>query len=98
MHDAGLNHGIREHSGNGIWEALEAIDDGDQDVVGSPALDLVHDPQPELGALALLDPQAQYFLVTGGTHAGPFRHCSRGVSLNQTMALILFSAPTIVRT
>jgi hypothetical protein len=30
----------------------------DRDVVNAAGLELVHDAQPELGALALLDPQA----------------------------------------
>ena len=35
----------------------------DRDVVNAAGLELVHDAQPELGALALLDPQAQDVLV-----------------------------------
>ncbi len=39
--------------------ALQAVDDGDQDVLDAAVLQLVHHPQPELGALVLLQPQAK---------------------------------------
>src|SRR5690606_30993127 len=69
VHDAGLNHGVREDGCNGFWEALQTIDDGDQDVVGATALELVHYAQPELGAFGLFDPHAQHVLVAAGVHA-----------------------------
>src|ERR1044072_5382833 len=45
------------------YSALEAIDHGDQDVAQAARLEIVHDLQPELGALGLLDPQAEHVLV-----------------------------------
>jgi hypothetical protein len=36
--------------------ALQPVDHGDQDVLGAAMLQLIHHPQPELGALVLLDP------------------------------------------
>jgi hypothetical protein len=42
---------------------LEPVDDGDQDVVDAPGLELVHHLQPELGALGLLDPQPEHLLL-----------------------------------
>src|SRR3974390_1869308 len=35
MHDAGLHDGVRENRGNRLWEALQTIDDGDQDILGA---------------------------------------------------------------
>lgn len=59
MDDTGRDHAIRKRAGNGLREALEAIDRGNQDVADTASLELVHDPQPELRALRLLDPHAQ---------------------------------------
>ena len=63
MNDAGLHDRPREDGGDGVGEALEPVDNGEQEVVDTAVLELVHDPQPELGALGLLDPQAQDVLV-----------------------------------
>jgi hypothetical protein len=43
-------------------QALQAIDNGDQHVLDAAAFQFVHHPQPELGALALLDPKAEDLL------------------------------------
>ena len=64
MHDAGLDDGLREHAIDGFGKALQTVDDGDQDVRQAAVLQLVHHPQPELGALALLDPDAENLLGT----------------------------------
>jgi hypothetical protein len=61
--DTGLHDGPGEDCGDGVGEALEPVDHGEQDVVDTAVLELVHDPQPELGALALLDPQAEDVLM-----------------------------------
>ena len=66
MDDAGLHHGQRENRTDGLWKALQPIDDGDQDVTDAAALEFIHDAQPELGAFGLLDPQAQNILGTVG--------------------------------
>ena len=50
-------------------KALQAVDDGDQHVLDAAVLQLVHDAQPELGALVLLEPQAQDLLGAVGAHA-----------------------------
>src|SRR3982751_4997655 len=50
-------------------EALQAVDDRDQHVLDAPVPQLVHDPQPELGALVLLQPQAQHLLGSVGPDA-----------------------------
>ena len=69
MNDAGLDHGVWKHSGDRLREALEAINDSDQDVADSTGLELVHHPQPELRALRLLDPEPQDLLVAGAGDA-----------------------------
>src|SRR4051794_13763981 len=67
--DAGLHGRVREDGRDRVREALQAVDDRDQDVLDPPVPQLVHDPQPELGALVLLQPQAQDFLGAVGADA-----------------------------
>src|SRR5512134_362413 len=64
MDDACLHLGLRKNCRNRVRETLEAVDDGDQHVLDAPGLEVIHDPQPELGALALLDPQPEDLLST----------------------------------
>src|SRR3954452_17151297 len=67
--DAGLYRGLREDSRDRLGEALQAVDDSDQHVLDAAVFQLVHDAQPELGALVLFEPQPQDFLAAVGTHA-----------------------------
>ena len=67
--DASLDDRVREHRGDGVGEALEAIDDSQHDILGAAVPELVHDPEPELGAFVLLDPQAEHLLAAVGAHA-----------------------------
>ncbi len=60
--NAGLHLGPREHGGDRLGEALQAVDDGDEDVLDAAVPELVHDAQPELATLGLLDPQPQHLL------------------------------------
>src|SRR5215212_5332033 len=69
LNDAGLYRRLREHRGDRLREALEAVDDGDQHVFDAAVLDLVHDAQPEFGALVLFQPKPQDFLAAVGAHA-----------------------------
>jgi hypothetical protein len=55
MDDAGLYDGAREGGGDGVGEAFQPIDHGKQEVLDASVLELIHDPQPEFGALALLN-------------------------------------------
>src|SRR3954468_18010195 len=48
---------------------LQAVDDGNQHVLDAAVFQLVHDAQPELGALVLFEPQPQDFLAAVGAHA-----------------------------
>ena len=68
MHDAGLDRGLREHRGDRVGEAGEPVDHGDQDVADAAGLELVHHLESELGALGLVDPQADHllFALAGG--------------------------------
>ncbi|CAM5602904.1 hypothetical protein ATER59S_05514 [Aquamicrobium terrae] len=69
VHDAGLDDRLREDGTDGLGEALQPVDDGDQDVADTAVLQLVHDAQPEFGALRLLDPDAEYLLRAVGQNA-----------------------------
>jgi len=51
MHNAGLDHRLREHGVDGIGEALQSVDDGNEDVGHTPVLELAHDAHPELRPL-----------------------------------------------
>jgi len=42
MHDTGLHRGIREGCVDGIREALEPVNDGDQDVLQPSVFEIVH--------------------------------------------------------
>ena len=44
-------------------------DHSQQDILGAASAQLVHDAQPELGALVLLEPQAEHFLGAIGANA-----------------------------
>src|SRR4051794_16301806 len=59
VHDAGLHPRLGEDRLDGLGEALEAVDAGDQDVLDAAAAQIVEDGQPELGALGFLPPQAE---------------------------------------
>src|SRR5579872_1474627 len=69
MHDAGLNDGLREDGPDSLGEPFEAVDGGDQDVIDAPDLEVVHHPQPELGAFGLLDPKPKGLLAAIRTDA-----------------------------
>src|SRR5207342_1440324 len=59
MNDAGLTDRLRENGINGLGETLQAVDDGDQNVLDPTGLQFVHDAQPEFGAFGLFDPDAE---------------------------------------
>src|SRR3546814_8463727 len=54
MDDACLDHRFGEDGGDGVGEALQAIDDGQHDILDAAVAQFVHDAQPEFGALILL--------------------------------------------
>jgi hypothetical protein len=61
-----------------MQEALQAVHDGDQHVLDAPIFQLGHDPQPELRALGLLDPQAEkgFYAQTLGMFQNRFESMS----------------------
>src|SRR5512134_1714474 len=63
MNDAGRDRRFRANDGDYLGEALQAIDDGDQDVADAAGLQLVHHLQPELRSFALLDPQPEHVFL-----------------------------------
>ena len=56
-------------SGDRLRETLQPVDNGDQHVLDTAILQLIHDAQPEFGAFVLLEPEAQNFLGPVGAHA-----------------------------
>ena len=62
MDDAGLDDRVGEHRGDRLGEALEAVDDGQHDILRAAIAQLVHDAQPELCAFILLEPKTEHLL------------------------------------
>jgi len=60
VHNAGLHRGVGEGRVDGVREALEAVNNGDEDVLHTPVAQVVHDRQPEFCPFVGRDPQAQY--------------------------------------
>lgn len=69
MHDAGLHGRAREGRADGLGQALQAVDHGNQDVPAPSGLEFIEDLEPELGPLGLLDPQAQHVALAVSLHA-----------------------------
>lgn len=69
MHDAGLHRRARKGGADGLGQALQTIDHGDQDVLAPSGLEFIEDLEPELGSFGLLDPQAQHVALAIGLHA-----------------------------
>jgi hypothetical protein len=57
--DAGLDLRLGKGCLDGLGEALEAVHDGDEDVLNASVAQIVQHLCPELGALIGLKPQAQ---------------------------------------
>ncbi len=69
MHDAGLDGRIREGCIDGIREAFEAVDNGDQDVFDPAIAQIVHHREPEFGPFIGGDPQPQNLAFALGVDA-----------------------------
>ena len=69
MNNAGLHLRLREHRRDRLREALQPVGHGDQHVLDAAVLQFGHHPQPELGALGLLDPQPEDLLGAVRPHA-----------------------------
>jgi len=69
MDDAGLNDRAREDRLDRFREAFQAVDNGDENVADAAVPELVHHLEPELGALGVLDPEAEHVLGPVGGDA-----------------------------
>ena len=69
MHDAQLHVGLRIGRVNRLGKAGQAVDAGHEDVSQSAVLQIRQAGQPELGSLALAQPQPQQLLVPCEIHA-----------------------------
>ena len=56
----------RRASSPRLREALQAVGHGKQDILDASVLEFVHDPEPELRALVLLEPEAENLLGAVG--------------------------------
>lgn len=69
IHDADLHRRAREGRADGVGQALQVVDHGNQDVLAPSGLAFIEDLEPELRPLGLLDPQAQHVALAVGLHA-----------------------------
>lgn len=69
MHDAGLDHRFGKNTVDRLGKALQAVDDGDQDVGHAAVPQIVHDLEPEFGAFGLLDPKPENVFLARCSHA-----------------------------
>ncbi len=63
VHNTQLHHYLGEHGFDCIWESLESIDAGDEDVLHAPFAQLGDDLQSVLSTFGLYQPQAQNLLL-----------------------------------
>lgn len=63
MHDAHLHHRFGKHGLNGIGEAFESIDTGNEDVLYATVAQFGDNFELELGSFSLGQPQAQHLLL-----------------------------------
>jgi hypothetical protein len=61
-----LNRGVGEDGADGVRKALQPVDDRKQDILDAAIAQLIHDPEPEFGALALLQPETEDLLAAIG--------------------------------
>jgi hypothetical protein len=63
VHDAVLHQSLRVDRIDRFRETLQPGHNGNQDVIDVARLELVDDPQPELGAFRLVDPESEHVLL-----------------------------------
>jgi site-specific DNA recombinase len=76
--NAGLHRGLGEYRQDRLREALQPVDHCQEHVLHAAVAEFVHHPQPELGALVLLEPKSKDFL--GAVGANPERDVDRLVA------------------
>ena len=59
MHDAQLDFRLRIHRRDRLGESGKSVHGGHEDVLQPAVLQFVQDPEPELGAFRLVDPEPQ---------------------------------------
>jgi transposase-like protein len=62
MDNARLNRRVGKDGADEIRKALQAVDNRKQDILDAPVPHLIHDPKPEFGSLALLQPETKDLL------------------------------------
>jgi hypothetical protein len=61
--------GLGEYRHGRLGKALQPIDHGEQDIFHAAVAQFIHHPEPELGTLVLLQPEAKDFLAAVGPDA-----------------------------
>ena len=69
--DTGLMEGLRKDGFNSLRHALQAVRNGDEDVLNTAGLEPVEHARPETRTLVLGDPHAQNLTRTVRSHANP---------------------------
>ena len=64
MHDAELDVGLGEDRSDGVDEAGEVVDGGDEDVLDAAGLEVGEDAHPEFCRFVLAYVQAKYVAIT----------------------------------
>jgi hypothetical protein len=63
MYDAQLDAGFRIHRVDGVREAFQPVDTGDEDIVQTAVFEFCQHIQPELRALVFGQPHTQQFFL-----------------------------------
>src|SRR6056297_1439039 len=75
MNNTTLNLRFRVYAGNGLREASQPVDAGNQDVLQAPVLQIAENLQPEVGPFALGNVRSQYQLVAIAVDAQDIVDC-----------------------
>jgi len=76
MHYAGLDHGLGKYRGYRVGKALKPVDHCCQDVLDATVAQFAHYPQPERGALGLLDSESQDLRVARTPNSNRKVYCA----------------------
>ncbi|SNT76911.1 hypothetical protein SAMN05444959_1388 [Paracoccus seriniphilus] len=70
VNDAALHCGIGKVCRDRLREALQPVQDGNQNILNTPVLHLVHHREPEFGTFVLGDPETQNLALAIAGAAG----------------------------